>query len=115
MVLEIIDYTILYFKYKMPILMNSKPTNQVLKRLHTKLQSNASIVETNLEGSNYRYLSLVLIDIEQTNIPSTIPFALPIYPLPLAIPAIATLVQALELKDIHNEQKRLYLEFKNIE
>ena len=48
-------------------------------------------------------------------IPDTEPFIAPTYPTPLNIPADATAIQALELKDAHNERKRIYLECKNVE
>ena len=68
-----------------------------------------------LEGGNHGYLALVLTDIEYASIPNTELFIPPIYLLPLIIPAIVIPIQALELKDSHNKQKRVYLEYKNME
>ena len=75
----------------------------------------ASLVETDLEGGNHSYLGLVLTDEEYVSISNIEPFIAPNYPLPLVIPLILILIQALELKDTHQEQKRLYLECKNVE
>ena len=66
-----VDYTSSYFKYKTPTLIRGEPTNKALKRLKLELQSNASSVETNLEGGNHSYLGLILIDEEYTLIPRT--------------------------------------------
>ena len=80
-----------------------------------ELQANASSVETDLGGRNHGYLGLVLTNAEYALIPNTQPFIAPNYPSPLVIPAMATQIQALELKEQHEENKRLYLECKNIE
>ena len=58
-----------------------------------------------LGGGNHSYLALVLTDEEYASIPNTQPFVAPTYPLPLVIPTIATLIQALELKEEYNEKK----------
>ena len=82
-----------------------------------ELQANASSIETDLGGGegNYGYLGLVLTDKEYATIPDTQPFIPLHYPGPLVIPSNATAIEALQLKDEHNEQKRLYLEYKNVE
>ena len=46
--IEIIDYTVLYFKYKTPIPIRGVPTYKALKRLKLELQANASSVEIDL-------------------------------------------------------------------
>ena len=76
---------------------------------------NASSVETDLGGSNHGYLGLVLTDKEYNSIPNIASFVPPHYPAPLVIPPTATAIEALQMKEQHNEQKRLYLECKNIE
>ena len=110
-----IDYASSYFKYKTPTPICGEPTNKALKTLQKELQANASSVETDLGGGNHGYLGLVLTDAEYTTIPNTQPFIPPTYPPPLVIPANSTPIQALELKEQYNEQKRFYLECKNIE
>jgi len=72
-------------------------------------------VETDLGGGNHGYLGLVLTDEEYATIPHTEQFIAPNYPPPLVIPATSTPIEALELKDRHQEAKRLYLECKNVE
>ena len=73
------------------------------------------MVETDLGGRNHGYLELVLLDTEHSLIPNIALFV-PLQYLPLlTIPQNTTPIQALELKEAYNEQKRLYLEYKNIE
>lgn len=79
------------------------------------LQANASSVETDLGGGDHGYLGLVLSDEKHASIPGVQPFVAPTYPHPLNIPADDTAIQALELKDVHNESKRICLECKNVE
>ena len=64
---------------------------------------------------NHGYLELVLTDEEYATIPNTQLFIPLHYPGPLVIPSNATPIEVLQLKDEYNEQKRLYLECKNIE
>ena len=92
-----------------------EPTNKVLKRLQRELQANASSIETNLEGRNYRYLGLVLADEDYMSNPNMEVFIPPTYPLQLNILADATAIQALELKDVYIKNKSNYLECKNVE
>ena len=110
-----IDYASSYFKYKTPTPIRGEPTHKSLKKLMTELRANASSVETDLGGGNHGYLALVLSDEEYATIPNTEPFILPTYPPPLVIPNNATPIQALELKEAYTEQKRIYLECKNVE
>jgi len=110
-----IDYASSYFKYKTPTPIRGEPTNKTLKRLQMELQANASSVETDLGGGDHGYLGLVLSNVDYGLIPDTEPFIAPTYPTPLNIPADATPIQALELKDTHAERKRIYLECKNVE
>ena len=110
-----IDYAASYFKYKTPSPIRGVPTYKALKRLKLELQANASSVETDLGGGNHGYLGLVLTDEEYATITGTQPFVAPEYPAPLVIPPTATAIEALQLKDAHAEEKRLYLECKNVE
>jgi hypothetical protein len=115
MTIGTIDYASSYFKYKTPTPIRGEPTHKSLKRLKLELQANASSVETDLGGGNHGYLGLVLTDEEYALIPNTQPFIAPNYPPPLVIPANTTQIQALELKEQHEEEKRLYLECRNVE
>ena len=98
-----IDYASSYFKYKTPTPIRGEPTNKSLKRLQTELQANASSVETDLGRGNHGYLGLVLLDQEYASIPHTQLFIPPTYPPLLTIPSDTTPIQALELKEQHNE------------
>ena len=115
MTIGTIDYASSYFKYKTPTPIRGELTHKSLKRLKLELQSNASSVETDLGGGNHGYLGLVLTDEEYATIPNTQPFVAPNYPPTLVIPPMSTQIQAIELKEQHNEAKRLYLECKNVE
>ena len=115
MSLGTVDYQSFYFKYKIPIPIHGVPTYKALKQLKMELQANASSVETDLGSSNHGYLGLVLIDEEYNSIPNTAPFVPSHYPVPLVIPPTATPIKVLQIKEQHNEQKRLYLECKNVE
>lgn len=109
MALGTLDYASSYFKYKTPTQIRGEPTHKSLKILKMELQANASSVETDIGGGNHRYLGLVLTDQEYATIPHKEPFIPPNYPLALNIPANATLIQTLELKESCQESKRLYL------
>ena len=67
-------------------------------------------------GGDHGYLGLVLSATEYANIclPPP-PFIPPAYPGPLNILPGTTQVQALNLREQHNEAKRLYYECKNVE
>ena len=115
MAVGIINYAASYFKCKTPTPMRGEPMNKALERSQTELQANASSIETDLGGGNHGCLALVLADEECNSIPDAQPFAMPACPTPLVMPSAATPIEALELKETHNEQKRLYLECKNAE
>ena len=103
------------FKHKTPTPIRGEPTNKTLKRFQTELQANSSSVETDLGGGNHGYLALVLSNAEHSTIPNAQPFVPSTFPPSLTIPYDATLIKALELKDIHNEKKIACLERKNLE
>ena len=100
-----IDYASSYFKYKTPTPIIGVPTNKTLKRLKQELQANASSVESDLGGGDHRYLGLVLTDAEYAQITGTSPFVAPNYPQALNIPANATPIQAMTLKEQYKEEK----------
>ena len=103
-----IDYANTYFKYPTPTPITGKPTNKSLKRLKNELRANASSVDTDLGGGDHGYLGLVLTDVEYANInPTPQAFIAPAFPGTLTIPATATAVQAVQARQIHNEQTRV--------
>ena len=110
MTIGTIDYASSYFKYKTPKTIRGVPTHKALKRLKTELQANASSVETDLGGGDHGYLGLVLTDAEYASVPHTQPFVAPNHPNPLVIPPNATAIEAIQLKENHSEQKRVWLE-----
>ena len=113
MTLGSIDYASAYFKYKTPQFIQGVPTNQTLKRLKTELRANASSVESNLGGGDHDYLGLVLSDTEYAAInPAPPPFVSPPYPGNLHIPNNTPTMQAINLKEQHNENIRKYYECK---
>ena len=111
-----IDYAASYFKYKKATPIQGTPTNKSIKRLKTELRANASSVETDLGGGDHGYLGLILTDVEYARItPAPPPFIAPGFPANLIIPAQATQVEAMELRENHKESKRLFYECKNVE
>ena len=115
MTIGTIDYASSYFKYKTPTPIRGIPTHKALKRLKTELQANASSVETDLGGGDHGCLGLVLTDAEHASVPNTEPFVAPNHPNALVMPQNATAIEALQLKEAHAEQKRAWLECKNVE
>ena len=109
-----VDYAASYFKFKTPTPIIGTPTHKTLKRLKQELRANASSVESDLGGGDHGYLGLVLDDPEYATI-STTAFTATTYPTALDIPTSATQVEALNLREQHKEQKRAYLECKNVE
>ena len=103
MTLGSINYVSLYFKYKTPTLIREIPTHKALRRLKTEFQTNASSIEIDLEGSDHRYLDLILTDKEYAAVPNTQPFIPPLYQGNLTIPATVTAIEALQLKDEYIE------------
>ena len=78
------------------------------------MRANVSSVESELGGGDHGYLGLVLTDEEYAKIVAT-PFVPPHYPGELAIPAETDQITALNLRERHNEHKRRYFEYKNVE
>ena len=105
MKLGTVDYASSYFKYKTPTHITGPPTYKALKHLKKELQANASSIESDLGGGYNNYLGLTLTDEEHSTIPTTQPFVPPTYPPLLEIPAIATTIQDLHLKETHTEAK----------
>ena len=96
--------------------MENQQINKSLKRLKNELRANASSVDTDLGGGDHGYLGLVLTDVEYANIaPTPRPFVAPAFPAPLTVPATATAVEAVNLRETHNERVRQYRECKNVE
>ena len=74
MELDIIDYTLSYFKYKTPTPIRGESTYKSLKRLKIELEVNTRSVKIHLGEGNHRYLGLELTDQEYATIPYTTPF-----------------------------------------
>lgn len=79
-----------------------------------ELRANVSSVESDLGGGDHGYLGLVLTNAEHANV-SAIPFVPPNFPPPLVIPPGSDQVTALDLREQHKENRRLYCECKNVE
>mgnify|MGYP001310565316 CR=1 FL=1 len=109
-----VDYAASYFKYKSPTPIIGAPINKTLKRLKQELRANASSVESDLGGGDHGYLGLVLTDAEYETVSNT-PFTAPTYPTALTIPTGTDQVEALNLREKYKEERRTYLECKNVE
>ena len=114
MTIGAVDYAASYFKYETPTPIQGTPTNKTLKRLKQELRANASSVELDLGGGDHGFLGLVLTDVEYATVSSTA-FTAPAFPAPLTIPTGTDQVTALNLREMHKEQKRAYYECKNVE
>ena len=80
------------------------------------MRANASSVESNLGGGNHGHLFLVLTDVEYLQIPGiSAPAEIPTWPDPLSIPVTTGAVQAIHLKERHQERIRVYRECQNVE
>ena len=111
-----IDYVLTYFPYKTPTLVRGEPTYNDLKRIKTELRSNASSVESNLGGGNHGHLFSALTNAEYLQIPGISAAAeIPSWPDPLAIPITTGAIQAIHLKERHQERIRVYREYQNVE
>ena len=64
-------YATTYFKYPVQFPINREPTNKILKRLKTELQTNSSSVDIDLSGGDHEYLGLILTDVEYVCISPT--------------------------------------------
>ena len=109
-----VDYAASYFKFKTPTPIIGAPTHKTLKRLKQELRVNASSVESDLGGGDHGYLGLVLDDAEYATISLTA-FEGPNYPAALTIPNGTSQIEALNLREHYKEDKRIYLECKNVE
>ena len=114
MTLGTVDYAASYFKYKTPTPIQGTPTNKTLKRLKQELRANASSVESDLGGGDHGYLGLVLTNEEYATVSNTA-FKAPAYPAALHIPNGTDQVTALNIREIHKDEKRAYYESKNVE
>ena len=112
-----IDYVTTYFPHKVPTLIRGVPNYENIKRVKTELRANASSVDTELGGGDHGYLGLVLSNTEYLAVPGVNGnmFLPPVYPGALVIRPTATAVEALQRRESHNEQIRLYRECQNVE
>ena len=109
-----VDYAALYFKFKTPTPIIGAPTHKTLKQLKQELRANGSSVESDLGDGDHGYLGLVLDDVKYATVSQTA-FVAPNYPAALTVPNGTGQVAALNLRKQHKEDKRVYLECKNVE
>ena len=113
-----VDYVTTYFPHKIPTQIQGEPSYKDLKRLKMELRANASSVESNLGGGDHGYLGLVLTDAEYLTVPGVgagNAFIAPAYPGALNIPATATAIEAMEVKEQHRDSARHYRQCQNVE
>lgn len=108
-----VDYAQTYFKYKTPTKIQGDPSYKSLKTLKRELCANACSIDTDLGGSDHGYLGLVLTDPVYLLV-AGVAFVAPAYPPALNIPANATVVEALNLKEQHQAAVNKYRECQNI-
>ena len=112
-----IDYVTTYFPHKVPTLVRGVPNYANIKRVKTELRANASSVDSELGGGDHGYLGLVLSNVEYLAVPGVNGnmFQPPAYPRAFVISPTASAVEALQRREAHNEQIRLYRECQNVE
>ena len=110
-----VDYASTYFPYKTPTPIQGEPTYKTLKRLKNELRANASSVDTDLGGGDHGFLGLVLTDAEYERVAPGHPFTAPDFPGTLTIPRGTDTVDAMNLREQHKQDIRLYRECREVE
>ena len=110
-----VDYASTYFPYKTPTPIQGEPTYKTLKRLKNELRANASSVDTDLGGGDHGFLGLVLTEAEYERVAPGHPFTAPDFPGTLTIPRGTDTVDAMNLREQHKQDIRLYRECREVE
>ena len=105
-----IDYATTNFKYPVLTKIHGPPTYKTLtSNLKKELQSNAQSVGSNLGGGAHGHLGLVLTPTENQAI-SNVPYTMPQFPGPLAVPRNADAAEAVRRGNAHDERIRAFKE-----
>ena len=88
---------------------------KTLKKLKNELRTNTNSAESDLGGSDHRYLGLVLTNEEYTRIMSDHPFVAPKFSDTLRIPASADTVDTLNLRENQTQNISIYSEYHEVE
>jgi hypothetical protein len=109
-----INYRETYFEFPELTKIHGEPTSESLFKIRNELKANAQSVYSHLSDGAHGHLALVLSD-AQYAILTNQPFARPVHPGPLVIPAGTTAVIATAMKDAHVEAIRLFREVQGVE
>ena len=101
-----VNYADTCIHYPVSTKIEGEPSHATLTTLQRELQANASSVDSDLGGGNHGYLGLVLSAPAYANVTGTTPFIAPTYPNPLVIPTTASAVEALSLREQHQDTIR---------
>ena len=89
-----IDYATTNFQYPVLTKIHGPPTYKTLTNLKKELQSNTQSIGSDLGGGAHGHLGLVLTPTEYPAI-SNVPYTMPQFPGPLAVPRNADATEAL--------------------
>ena len=102
------DYTT-YFEYPVPTKIHGEPQFESLQTLKDQLKTNSQTVVSDLGGGAHGHLGLVL-PADEYALVSPVPYAFPVHPGALHIPAGTAQHEAIRLRDEHKERIRVYRE-----
>ena len=91
-----------------------EPTYETIKALEHQIMANSQVTTTSLRGGHHRYLGLVKSP-QAYALVSQVPFTAPESRGLLVIPNGVTAAVAADLRTNHEEAKRVFLEYENIE
>ena len=103
------NYRDTHFEFPTLTPIHGEPTADTLIVLCKQLKANAKAVPSNLGGSTLGHLGLV-IPPNRYNLLSNVPFVTPNHPGPLVIPRGTTQHVAATMRDLHQEQIRVFTE-----
>ena len=103
------NYWETHFEFPTLTPIRGEPTADTLITLRKQLKANAKAVPSNLGGGNLGHLGLV-IPPNRYNLLSNVPFVRPNHPGPLAIPPGTAQHAAATMRDLHQEQLRVFTE-----
>ena len=109
-----INYCESYFEFPTLTKIHGEPTSEALFLLQNEMKANALSVYSNLSDGAHGHIALVL-STNQYALLTNQPFVTPTHPGVLSIPAGTTAAVAVEDRDRHTEELRLFREVQGVE